>query len=293
MDNDMKHTKIAVLGGDRRSFFCAEALWERGYETALYGFDRISDRARSTRCRTLSDCLQNAAAVILPLPAAADGENVRTQDGETIALRDVFSLLPKKTPVFGGLIGGKMRALAEQYDLDISDYAEQEAFRVANAAVTAEGALFLAMQNSERTLCGASCLVTGYGRIGSVLCRLLSSLGARVTVCVRRTQTAAQAEKDGVRSVEVKELPEAAAKADVIFNTVPAEIFTPAVLERMNSRQLYVELASPPYGLTAENAASYNIERIDGARLPRRYAPESAGETVAAAILKGLEAHSL
>ena len=55
-----------------------------------------------------------------------------------------------------------------------------------NAIATAEGAVALAMREQNTTLFDTRCVVLGYGRCGSALCRRLAALGAHVTAAARR-----------------------------------------------------------------------------------------------------------
>ena len=53
--------------------------------------------------------------------------------------------------------------------MTVTDYLRREELCLANAVPTAEGAIRIAMEETARTLHGASALVVGYGRIGMAL----------------------------------------------------------------------------------------------------------------------------
>ncbi len=277
----MKTAKIAVIGGDRRMFNCAEALYDMGLEPALYGFDKISDRANSTRCRSLCDSIINSSAVILPIPLTRDGENVSSGGQAQIKLCEVFESIAPETPIFAGYVGDRERELAAKYGHSIYDYYENETLISKNAFATAEGALFLAMQHSDITLLDSQCLVTGYGRIGRYTARLLRSFGARVTVCARSEAARISARLDGNDAIDFSALSEKVRLYDFIFNTVPAQVFDQRVLEKMLSIQTYIELASAPFGVDKGLASKNNIEIIDGSALPVRYCAKTAGRYIA------------
>lgn len=261
-------------------FHCAETLGKKGVECALYGFDTVSDRASSTRCYSLYDCLINSSAVILPLPLTKDGLTVGGTDTK-IRLCDVFEKCPDEVPLFAGSVSEKARVLAREYGREIFDYYDDEVLTEKNALATAEGAVMLLMNNSERTLFGSECLVSGYGRIGKYTARLLRSLGVCVSVCARRKVSLACAVCDGCSAVDTGELSKKIRRFDFIINTVPANIFTDEIVSKMSASQKYIELASAPYGTERKIADKYNIEIIDGSALPSRYCPESAGEYIA------------
>ncbi len=284
----MKNGKIAFIGGDKRMFCCAEALSERGLECALYGFDRISDRASSTRTPSIRDCLFCAQALVLPVPLSRDGINISC-DGVGITLAEVLSSVEAETPIFAGAVSEKAAAVAKQYNRTITDFLLDESLCEKNAYLTAEGAVSLAMRSLDGAVFGKIALVTGYGRIAAYTARLLSALGAEVTVFARREISRTKAELCGHRAIGQKELCEVIPKADIIFNTVPARIFGEAEAAKFRSRQVYIELASSPYGIDKALAAKNNLEITDGSSLPSRYCPETAGGYIADYLMNQFE----
>lgn len=273
-------------------YHCAEALGRSGIECALFGFDDIPAGSLSTRCTNMAGCLSGASAVILPVPVSKDGVTL-TAANIPIKLCDIFASIPKETLVFAGAVSDKVRALAEEYSIIITDYMEDEVLAEMNAYATAEGALMLMMQNSEKTVFGTKCLVSGYGRIGHYTAKLLASIGADVTVLARREISRAKAIADGNKAISQEELLQSVSEYDFIINTVPAEIFTEKELSNMSSCQNYIELASAPYGMNKRLADKYNIEIIDGSALPSRYCPCSAGGYIAGTLLKEFERSGL
>ncbi len=264
--------------------YCAEYLGEKGIECAVYGFDNIFAKSRSTRCTSLESCMGNACAVILPTPLSKDGINV---NGSNIPIKlcDVFSRIPKEVPVFAGAVTEKARVIAKQYDIEIYDYLEDENLAEKNALATAEGALYLMMRTGDKTIRDSACLVSGYGRIGKYISNILTSLGAKVTVLARRELSRTKARLDGCSTTDLENLPSIIGSFDYIINTVPARIFTERELSKMSSKQIYIELASDPYGTEKKTADRYNIEITDGSALPSKYCPASAGGYIAEKLL--------
>ena len=101
-----------------------------------------------------------------------------------------------------------VRAYPDLKGARLYDYAARDDFAVLNAVPTAEGAIACAMSAYEGTIAGSSCLVTGYGRIGKVLARLLKAVGSRVTVSARRGSDKAYIRALGYRFVNTEELRE-------------------------------------------------------------------------------------
>lgn len=261
-------------------FYCAESLCEKGCECALYGFDRISDRASSTRTPSLVDCILNADAVVLPVPLSRDGVNVNC-DGTGISLAEVFSRVGAEIPIFAGAVSEKAAAIAKQYNHTVSDFLLDESLCEKNAYLTAEGAVNLAQRCVDGAIFGKRVLVTGYGRIAAYTARLLKALGAEVSVCARREISRTRAILDGHSAISFEELSGIIPKIDIVFNTVPARVFGEEEAVRFTSRHIYVELASNPGGIDRALADRNNLEITDGAALPSRYCPETAGGYIA------------
>lgn len=154
-------------------------------------------------------------------------------------------------------------------------YWKDPVYLVENAALTAEGAVELVMRRLPGAVLGASILIVGYGRIGSMLADRLALLGASVTVAARRAESRAEARARGHRAVDVTELP---ADPDAVINTVPAPI-----LSGDFGGALCVELASAPGGWTDHTP----VLRAPG--LPGLYAPRAAADVMADAVYRVME----
>ena len=162
-------------------------------------------------------------------------------------------------------------AAGEHPRLRLRDYYAREDVLLRNAAITAEGALALAMERTERTLLGSRVLILGGGRIAQALASRLRPLGAEVTLWARRPEQRAMAECLGCRSLTA--LPETPTGYHILFNTIPAP-----VLPRAAAGALNIELASPPGGF--RDPAGVVIAR----GLPGKAAPLSAAEALEGSI---------
>ena len=274
----MNSVKVSFIGGGKRMLYCAEELGCREIECALYGFDTLNAGSVCTRCTSLDGCLGNTSAVILPVPLSKDG---MTLYGTNIFLSDVFKRAPGEALFFAGAVSDKARSLAKEYSIEIKDLLDDECLTEKNAYSTAEGAIMLVMQNSEKTVRDNRFLVCGYGRIGSYTSRLLKNFGADVTVYARREISRVKAESEGLKSIAPGELKDNVGKYDFIINTVPSNIFTETELSEMSSEQIYIELASAPYGIDRKLMQKYNTETVNGSSLPSKYCPRSAGRDIA------------
>lgn len=155
----------------------------------------------------------------------------------------------------------------------------------ANAVPTAEGAVEIAMSETPFTLHGSKCLVTGYGRIGKILSKMLRGIGARVSVEARKYADLALIEGNSCEAVSLGELSHHVGEYDVIFNTVPTLLFDREMLEKVKKDVLIIDLASRPGGVDFDAAAQLGVKVIWALSLPGKVAPVSAGMIIKDTII--------
>ena len=73
---------------------------------------------------------------------------------------------------------------------------------------------------------------------------------------------------------------------DVIVNTVTYNIIGKAAAERLTKKNLYIEIASKPYGFNINETDKYNFRYILAESLPGRFTPTSAGENIADTVIE-------
>ncbi len=275
--------KLAVLGGDLRQVYMAKSLAEMGYEVFVWGLGACSEEiGRARLCSSWEEAVSISDAVILPLPASADGVRVHCP----LQSEDVFLRVPALMDAMGDklLLGGRFTealcSIADQKGIRYFDYFDSEVLQLKNALPTAEGAIAIAMRELPVTLYGTHAVILGYGRIGSLLGERLSALGAHVTVYARRIEqrTLAALHSHAVRRLHCKDgaadIPQ---DCRVIFNTVPHRILPNDALSRLSSRCVLIDLASAPGGYDHAFAASLGLRTVWGTALPGKCTPESAG----------------
>ena len=276
---------FAVIGGDLRSAYLAGQLAVDGYKVITSGFDSTDLPPCVTGCTNPAQAVSLADCVILPLPVTTDGSTINAPFSRVrITLDQVLNALHPDQLLVGGQVSELMHKEVESRGMHIHDYFEREELMVQNAVPTSEGAIQLAMEELPVTISGAQCLITGYGRIGRVLSRLLIALGAHVTVAARKFADLSWAEAQGCASIELHQLANAG-DFDVIFNTVPTLLFDRAVLAGLNRNTLLIDLASRPGGVDFNTAAEMQIKTIWALSLPGRVAPKSAGAIIKNTIL--------
>lgn len=231
--------RLSICGTDERSLCLRKFAQERGY--------------------VLSD--QRADAVVLPLPRSK--------------MSDLKRIYPAGQKIICGQSEDALIRSAKENGWELMNVLEDEAFLRENAELTAEGALYYAMKGQKRALRKATCLVMGYGRIGKALQKRLESMGAEVIVAARKESSRKEA---GEKSVDIDGMKKIIGQMDFVFNTVPCILLGEKEVKQLKKDVLFMELASPPYGVDMEAAAAHSVSiRIEGS-IPGRYCPmEAAG----------------
>ncbi|HIX11717.1 MAG TPA: dipicolinate synthase [Candidatus Agathobaculum pullistercoris] len=150
----------------------------------------------------------------------------------------------------------------------------------ANNLPTCEGAIQLAMEQTDFTLQGARCLVIGCGRIGALLARKLHALDALVTVSARSARDFARIEAAGLAALDTRRLAGHLDGFDLVFNTVPAPVLGASELAGLKPGCVVIDLASLPGGISPDVKLPPACRVLHALSLPGRVAPLSAARAI-------------
>lgn len=148
------------------------------------------------------------------------------------------------------------------------------------------------MQEYLGTINGSRCLITGFGRIGKVLAKMLYGLGADVYVSARKKEDLAWIELLGYTAVDNSEITEFGS-FNLIFNTVPSMVLDAQVLAKIAQDALVIDLASMPGGVDFDSARRMGILTAHALSLPGKVAPKTSGEIIKNTIFNMLEEDEL
>lgn len=281
----LKHIeKVAVIGGDRRSEVFASLMVNEGVETAIYGFDKSSSLTGATKCTHIGCALRSTDLLLLPTPlTVGTGALYCPLHSEKILISDILSGAEKDCIIISS------SHFEGEDDFRVINLSEYEPYLLKNALLTCEGALKVAIDESERSLFFSKILIVGYGRIGKILARQLRLLGCDVTVSARKPSDFAHAAVCGIPYITTDTLPLRNLHYDIIFNTVPSRVLGRDALSKMKG-SLVIELASKPYGVDIDCATELGIKTVVAGGLPGKISPESAGRIIFDSVLQILKA---
>ena len=264
---------FAVVGGDKRNIALAEMLFMLGHNIKMYGFESY-ERETPMQCKNLYETLSEAEYIIGPVPCAHNGGILNAPFHDTALLvEDLFRLIKPPQTFIAGYIRPEVTAIAHKFGIQVIDMLTREELLVKNAIPTAEGAIKIAIEETDITLHGNNMLVIGYGRIGTVLCRMLRGMGANVKAVVNSSQGAALAKSCGHEAIMYEEMDKHLNNADIIFNTVPEILLDRRNMKYIKKGTLVIDLASPPYGVDVNASHDFCIKVMFTNSLPGKIAP--------------------
>ncbi|MDR1891902.1 MAG: hypothetical protein LBQ48_02660, partial [Oscillospiraceae bacterium] len=208
---------VAVLGGDMRFGYLANLFAKDGFETYAAALDDCPVLDESVQKTGVSEAVENAGLVILPLPSGKNSPLLAAPlAASPLPLAEVFTSARAGQIILGGQLGEKLIAAASLRKILLVDYLKREEMCILNAIPTCEGALEIALGKTEHTLFGSRCLVAGYGRLGRLLASMLRDLGARVAVFARRLPDFAWIKANRLQPLDKAGLEEKIGKMDII-----------------------------------------------------------------------------
>ena len=255
--------KVCIVGGDNRLKTVKHHLENQNFFVNTLGLypDDKGDIS-------ISDI------IILPVPTTRDNKTVFTPlTNRMIALSEVYDKTTDQLILCCNYNFEKRRCI---------DYNTLDSYALLNAVPTAEGAIKIAIENTNFTIWQSNILVIGYGRVGKILADRLKSLGANVTVSARKPKDFANLEVLGFNYINTEKIPDLYLGYDIIFNTVDATVLPDNVLRNLPC-SLLIDLSSKG-GFNLEYAKSLGINAQMAPALPGKTAPETAGKILAKTV---------
>ncbi len=276
-------TNFAIIGGDLRIIKLAKMLAEEGNTIYTYGLEKAEELKNIENvifCEKLSKAIQDTEIIIGPIPFSSNGKDINTPfSDKNISIRELMHVINAKI-LIAGTITPEIYELANDEYIEIIDIMKREELAVLNTIATAEGAIEIAISNTNKILHGSNILILGFGRIGKVLARKMAGLSSKVTCAARKDEDLAWIKAYGHNVTNINTLGENLSQYDIIINTVPHLILTPERLQYISNDCLLIDLASNPGGIDKRAAKDKGLKLIWALALPGKVAPVTTAEFI-------------
>ncbi|CAG7623994.1 dipicolinate synthase subunit DpsA [Paenibacillus allorhizosphaerae] len=276
--------QVALIGGDARQLEVILKCSELDASVCLIGFDNLQNQFSGiTKAELVPESLEAMDAIILPAVGTDDHGTVESLfSSKELRLTDEhIAALPKHARVFTGMAKPYLRNLCAKHQISLVELFDRDDVAIYNSIPTAEGAIMMAIQNTDITIHGSNSMVLGFGRTGITLARTLQGMGAKVRMGVNKPEYFARAAEMNLNPFYTKELISHVSQVDYLFNTIPSMIVTAQVIANLPHRALIIDLASRPGGTDFRYAERRGVKALLAPGLPGIVAPKTAGRIIA------------
>jgi dipicolinate synthase subunit A len=230
---------------------------------------------------SLEEAVTGADVIICPVPGLGPDDSLWTPNAETPVLltQEALAKTNHGCAMFMGRVSPGIAEIATATGVDAIAHGDDDVEALLHATPTAEGAIRHAIDLSDVTIMGSSCVCTGFGRVGQSVAWLLRGMGANVVLCARNPSQRARATGYGITSRPLQALPEELERADFCFQSAPGSdgyILSREMLEHVPKEAVIIELSSPPSGTDLDAAEELGLTAL-WARGQAGSAPRTAG----------------
>ena len=277
-------TSFSIIGGDLRTIKLAKMLANEGNKIYTYGLEKaeeLKDNSNIIFTEKISKAIPKDVEVVIgPIPFTSNGVNINAPFGEKeISIREMIHYLEGKI-LIAGSISPEIYDMANDDYIEIIDIMKREELAVLNTISTAEGAIEIAISNTNKIVHGSEVLILGFGRIGKVLARKMAGLSAKVTCAARKDEDLAWIRAYGHKETNINALGENLSQYDIILNTVPHLVLNKERLQYVKKDALLIDLASNPGGIDKKEAKELNLKLVWALALPGKVAPVTTAEFI-------------
>lgn len=307
--------KFSIIGGDLRLVNLAKQLADDKCEVFVFGmekFEGIEADKRIIKCNTLETAINKSSVIIGSIPFSRNNEEmyatfsdkkIKIDDLTNFQLESDLSIKNKKiyksknsklegisNKIFiAGNISNNVKEKLEKRFEKVIDIMKEEQLVVLNTIATAEGAIDVAIQNTEIIIHGSRVLILGFGRVAKIVAKKFYGISAKVTCAARKNIDLAWIKALGYEAVNINELGEDLKRYDIIINTVPQMIIDKEEMQYMKKNVLLIDLASTPGGINSEDAKKLNLKYVWALALPGKVAPVTSAEFIKETIYEVLK----
>lgn len=270
---------ISIIGGDLRLIKLAQMLENEGRKVYTYGVDKF-EIEYGIRCNSLEEAINASDIIVAPIPLSSNKVTINAPfSGSEIAISSLIEKMDNKIFI-AGAIRQEIYKEFENKNVKIVDILKREELSVLNAISTAEGAIKIAIEETETTIHGSNVLILGFGRIGKVLANNLQGMKANVVCEARKNSDLAWIKAYGYKPLPLENLNEHLNEFDIIINTIPFTVLDKSNLYKVSKDALIIDLASNPGGVDRQEVKKQNIKFVWALSLPGKVAPVTSAKII-------------
>jgi dipicolinate synthase subunit A len=276
---ELKDVTVAVVGGDLRMLEHMRRARAAGARVQHYGnIPGAEEAAERPQAASLAEAVKGAKIISCPIPGVG-------VDGSLYAKYTEEKLLMKPEVLKGAAAGALMMTYqptpqliewAKGTPVEVVPYGEDDELCILHAIPTAEGAIKVAVENTDETLLGMKVLCFGLGRIGASVAQAFAAMKSQVTLTARNPSQLARARTMGLEVIPLGEILDHLDRFSLIVSSSSGRVVTREMIERIQPDALIMDLCSPP-GSVDFDAAKALGRRVVWARAQAGTAPRTAG----------------
>ena len=274
---------LTVIGGDLRIVNLLDLLSKDGYSIKIFGLEKIQDISNKRNilfANNLQEATSFSDVIISSIPLSKDKKHITAPySDKKIEINEILKDIKNKFFISGN-IDETIYEIAREKNIKVIDILKREELAILNAISTAEGAIKIAIEETKKTLHGSNILITGFGRIGKILAKMLDGIGANIYCEARKESDLAWIKAYGYKQIHINHLNDNLNKFDIIMNTIPNIIFDEERLKKIKKDCLIIDLASVPGGIDKKSAIENEIKTIWALALPGKVAPITSAEYI-------------
>ncbi len=283
---------VLIMGGDARYLHVIRMLAQENITVYVIGYDHIhfnEINVQHVELESIDHSILNA--IILPVAGTdTKGKVEVTYSDKSIYLTEqLLSCTPSNCVIYTGTSNNYLDHATAATNRKLVKLFARDDIAIYNSIPTAEGALKIAIEETDVTIHGSNVSILGFGRVGMTVARLFQSVGAHVSVAVRSSTAIARITEMGFTPVQLRDLKQAIETMDICINTIPDNVVDKTIISAMKPSMFIIDLASKPGGTDFNFAAKQGIKASHALGLPGKVASKSAGIIIANVLLSLLE----
>jgi dipicolinate synthase subunit A len=276
-EGELKGWTVAVLGGDVRMLEHMRLARLAGAKVQHYGsIPEAAAAAGQPQATSLAASVKGARIISCPIPGlGADDELYAKFTTEKLCLTaDVLKGAAPGAMLFTCYSTPRLDEWARAAAVKIIPYGEDDALSILHAVPTAEGAIRVAIENTDDTLLGMDVLCVGLGRVGVSVAQAFEGMKSRVSLAARNPAQLARAWAMNTVPIELRDLKAHVGKFGLIVSSTSGRVLDKDLLALTRPDVVIIDLCSPPGSVDFEAAKALGRKVIwargQAGRAPRR-----------------------